>query len=47
MSGSEFQYLDLTWKKVCDKMAHLVTKSGGNKSQLSLLVEPTTPTIIY
>ncbi len=47
MSGSEFQYPDLTWKEFCDKIAHLVAKSGSNKSQLSLLVDATTPTIIY
>ena len=38
MSGAEFQYLDLTWKKPCGQMANLVSESGGNKGQLSLLV---------
>ena len=37
MSGSEFQYQDLTWKETCGQMANLVTKSGGNKGQLSQL----------
>jgi hypothetical protein len=39
MSGAEFQYPDLTWKEPCGQMANLVAKSGGNKGQLSLLVE--------
>jgi hypothetical protein len=39
ISGSEFQYPDLTWKEMCGQMAHLVAESGGNKGQLSLLVE--------
>ena len=39
MSGSEFQYPDLTWKETCGQMANLVADSGGNKGQLSLLVE--------
>ena len=39
VSGSEFQYLDLTWKELCGHMANLVAESGGNKGQLSLLVE--------
>ena len=38
-SGTEFQYPDLTWKEPCGMMANLVTESGGNKSQLSYLVE--------
>ena len=38
-SGAEFQYPDLTWKEVCGMMANLVAESGGNKGQLSLLVE--------
>ena len=37
--GSEFQYPDLTWKELCGQMANLVAESGGNKGQLSLLVE--------
>ena len=39
VSGSEFQYPDLTWKDLCGQMANLVAESGGNKGQLSLLVE--------
>ena len=39
MSGSEFQYPDLTWKEPCGQMANLVADTGGNKGQLSLLVE--------
>ena len=39
VSGSEFQYPDLTWKELCGMMANLVAESGGNKGQLSHLVE--------
>ena len=39
MSGSEFQYPDLSWKELCGQMANLVAESGGNKGQLSTLVE--------
>ena len=39
VSGSEFQYPDLTWKEPCGMMANLVAESGGNKGQLSHLVE--------
>ena len=39
MSGADFQYPDLTWKEPCGLMAHLVAESGGNKGQLSYLVE--------
>ena len=39
MYGAEFQYPDLTWKEPCGLMAHLVAESGGNKGQLSYLVE--------
>ena len=39
VSGSEFQYPDLTWKELCGQMANLVAESGGNKGQQSLLVE--------
>ena len=39
MSGSEFQYPDPTWKETCGQMANLVAESGGNKGQLSNLVE--------
>ena len=39
VSCAEFQYPDLTWKEPCGMMAHLVAESGGNKGQLSYLVE--------
>ena len=39
MSGAEFQYPDLTYKEPCGMMANLVAESGGNKGQLSNLVE--------
>ena len=39
LSGAEFQYPDLTWKETCGQMANLVADSGGNKGQLSNLVE--------
>ena len=39
VSGSEFQYLDLSWKELCGQMANLVAESGGNKGQLSHLIE--------
>ena len=39
VSGAEFQYPDLTWKELCGQMANLVADSGGNKGQLSHLVE--------
>lgn len=39
MSGTEFQYPDLSWKEPCGQMANLVAESGGNKGQLSNLVE--------
>ena len=39
VSGSEFQYPDLSWKELCGMMANLVAESGGNKGQLSNLVE--------
>ena len=39
VSGCEFQYPDLTWKELCGLMSTLVAESGGNKGQLSLLVE--------
>ena len=39
VSGSEFQYPDLTWKELCGQMANLVAESGDNKGQLSLFVE--------
>ena len=39
ISGTEFQYPDLTWKETCGMMANLVAETGGNKGQLSYLVE--------
>ena len=36
---SKFQYPDLSWKELCGMMANLVAESGGNKGQLSRLVE--------
>lgn len=39
LSGAEFQYPDLSWKEPCGMMANLVAESGGNKGQLSNLVE--------
>ena len=35
VSDAEFQYPDLTWKELCDKMANLVAESGGNKGRLT------------
>ena len=31
VSGSEFQYPDLTWKELCGQMALLIADSRGNK----------------
>ena len=39
VNGTEFQYPDLSWKELCGMMANLVADSGGNKGQLSNLVE--------
>ena len=39
VSGAEFQYPDYTWKEVCGLMANIVADSGGNKGQLSQIVE--------
>ena len=39
VSGAKFQYPDRTWKELSGMMAHLVAESGGNKGQLSRLVE--------
>lgn len=39
MSGVEFQYPDQNWKEPTGMMANLVAESGGNKGQLSNLVE--------
>ena len=38
ISGSEFQYPDLTWKEPTGIMANLVAENDGNKGQLSYLV---------
>ena len=39
ISGTEFQYLDLSWKEPGGMMANLVADFGGNKGQLSNLEE--------
>lgn len=39
VSGAQFMYPDYSWKEVCGLMANIVADSGGNKGQLSLLVE--------
>ena len=39
ISGTEFQYPDLTWKEPTGMMANLVGDSGCNKGQLSNVVE--------
>ena len=39
VSGSEFQYADLTWKEICGQMAHLVADSGMGKGQLTASIE--------
>jgi len=39
LSGTEFQYPDLSFKEPCGLMANLVAESGGNKGQFSRLVE--------
>ena len=39
VSGSEFQYPDLSWKELCGMMANLVGDSGCNKGQFSNIVE--------
>ena len=39
VSGFEFHFPDLKWKELCGQMANLVAESGGNKGQLSHLVE--------
>ena len=39
VSGSEFQYPDLTWKELTGLMANLVAKSGDNKGQLTTLAK--------
>jgi hypothetical protein len=47
VSGSEFQYPDLTWKELCGQMANLVAESGGNKGQLSHLAEAITRHFVF
>ena len=39
ISGTEFQYPDLSWKETTGMMANLVAKSGDNKGQFSPIVE--------
>ena len=39
VSGSEFQYADLTWKEICGQMAHLIADSGMGKGQLTACIE--------
>lgn len=39
VSGTEYQYPDLSWKEMCGMMGNLVADSGGNKGQLSAIVE--------
>ena len=39
VSGAEFMYPDNSWKELCGLMANLVGDSGGNKGQLSQIVE--------
>lgn len=39
VSNTEFLYPDLSWKEMCGMMANLVAESGGNKGQLSSVVE--------
>ncbi len=39
ISCAEFQYPDRSWKEMCGQMANLVAESGGNKGQLSQIVE--------
>ena len=39
VSGAEFMYSDYSWKELCGLMANIVADLGGNKGQLSPLVE--------
>ena len=39
ISGTEFQYPDISWNEPCGMMANLVADFGGNNGQLSNLVE--------
>ena len=39
LKETEFLYPDQSWKEPCGLMANLVAESGGNKGQLSNLVE--------
>lgn len=39
VSGSEFQYADLSWKEICGQMAHLIAESGMGKGQLTACIE--------
>ena len=40
--AAEFQYPDRKWRETCGMMANLVSESGGNKDQLTSLVEALT-----
>ena len=39
VSETEFMYPDNTWKEMCGMLGNLVADSGGNKGQLSAIVE--------
>ena len=39
VSGTEFQYPDLSWKEPTGMMAYFIAESGGNKDQLSTLAK--------
>ena len=39
VSGTEFQYPDLSWKEMCGMLAHLIGESGMGKGQLTGCVE--------
>ena len=39
ISNTEFLFPDQSWKQPCGMMANLVAESGGNKGQLTALVE--------
>ena len=39
VSRAEFQYADLTWKKICGSIAHLIAESGMGKGQPTSCIE--------
>ncbi len=39
VTGTQFQYPDLTWKEPCGMMAHLIADSGMGKGQLTTCIE--------